>query len=156
LIENGIRDEDVIIIDLRSNMGGSASRGFRWLYELLGEAVPSISLTLISHIERDDFLFVDSGPPYDLDIFYGINHLNEHYFLFLNHPDRIIESGKTLIFLTDTNTASAAERFIGLSINMTNTLVIGRPTAGVAGFGGSDVSYLPNSGISFWIWLGDK
>jgi len=148
-----VRDEDVIIIDLRFNRGGHMTRGFHWLYELLGEAVPSSPLTLFKHVEGDGSLLANPELSYDPEIFYGVDHLNEYYYLFLNHPDRIVESEKTLIFLIGTNTASAAEYFVGLSMNMTNTLVIGRSTVGRAGFGAGVTLYLPNSGVNFGFGL---
>lgn len=149
-----VRDEPVIIMDLRGNIGGNGTFPLLWLHDLLGEIVPSNRILLVSGFESDQNAhrpqpFADL--PYEPEIFFGMEYLENGYFISSNHPPRIVESNTLIIFLTDRFTTSTAEGFIDWALSMTNTLVIGNPTAGILAFSGDFGGrlHLPNSGINF-------
>jgi len=164
-----LRDEPVIIIDIRQNMGGNGSLGADWLLILTEEFVP-FNFRAVSAANEKTGLFVNvfGGEDifyyaqYFMDYFgidmYGIYEaglvegewLDENTWAYGYLLDRIVHNEQLLIFLTDRVTASAAEIFADLAFNMENTLVVGQNTSGtlltnvtVSGL------MLPYSGLQF-------
>jgi len=158
-----LRNEPAIIVDLRGNEGGSNLLAARWFYLFTGEFIPKNSVGLTVETEElftwrlqtpsPDFI---SYPPLpneiserQIHIPLGDNHFvtypidpNEHNIMFAND--------QLLIILTDRYTASAAEKFVDMSFNIENTLVVGQNTAGAML---TNLCFpwlvLPNTGIEF-------
>ncbi|MCL2169749.1 MAG: S41 family peptidase [Defluviitaleaceae bacterium] len=150
-----LRDEPVIIVDVRSNGGGNGLLPLRWLYALTGEIVPSNYVGLQTRaFSPAAFDFnpenIFQNPLGVAEQFSSLESFGENYTLTNNHPDRLIEHDQKIIVLTDRFTGSAAEAFVDLTTNMANTLIIGTPTTGVLAF---DMTYpslfLPNTGLRF-------
>jgi len=153
-----LKDEPVVIIDLRSNEGGNPQLAMQFLHKLTDEIVPSnlLFITLGNYeylMTTYDNVLVDD-PHYasidDFKIYFcpGAAPLNDVYYLSSNLPDRLLSNEQLIILLTDRYTASAGEAFVDLSFNLTNSLVIGQNTAGVLEKSGTHASfYLPNSGV---------
>ncbi|MCL2397490.1 MAG: S41 family peptidase [Defluviitaleaceae bacterium] len=150
-----LRDEPVVIVDIRGNGGGNGFLPTRWLYALTGEIVPSNYVSLStweynpeSHAFDPENVF--QNPPGIVEKFMSAGPFGEGYTVSNNEPRRIIEREQMLILLTDRGTASAAEGFTDHAFNMTNTLVIGTSTGGVLAF---DMTYpqlyLSNTGTPF-------
>jgi hypothetical protein len=154
-----LADEPVIIVDIRSNGGGNGSLPRQWLHLLTGELIPSNAISLRAWDYLDFMQSVTQSTPYDF--FYIPEEIFRKYvnpFPFGNGytimdnepPDGIIYREQTLILLVDRFSASAAEIFTDLILNMTNTLIIGSNTGGALNF---DLTFgnlwLPRSGIHF-------
>jgi len=149
-----LRDERLIIVDMRGNPGGDSSLPVRLIYELTGEiCFPNfIGLSTLETLEwlTDMYSF-----------YYNWAYLDDGYIMVNKGPREIIEREQKMIILIDRFTASAAEVFVDSSFNMTNTLVMGTPSAGNMAFGGAHNFVLPNTGIAFgfgrtvYIWPDD-
>ena len=151
-----LKDEPVIIIDIRSNVGGSSILPAKFLHRLLDELVPSNCVTLELGSQQD-YLDMWAAAPSDNPWYIPIDEVNMYYPTIpfgeshhvSNHtPDAIIINKPLLILLTDRFTYSAAERFIDLSLNLKNCLIIGQNTGGMIQTTGGPGFYLPNSGIT--------
>ncbi|MCL2573641.1 MAG: S41 family peptidase [Defluviitaleaceae bacterium] len=150
-----LRYEPVVIVDIRGNIGGNSLLPVRWLHTLTGEIVPSNFVSLNTQ-EYDPALFEFNpnnqfqNPPDTWSYFRAFEPFGDGYTLSHNEPRRIVQREQTLILLTDRGTLSAAEAFVDMAFNITNTLVIGTATAGMLAF---DATYsnlfLPNTGIAF-------
>jgi hypothetical protein len=152
-IAEEIRNAPVAIMDLRGNPGGSAVLPLRWLYSLTDEIVPPNSVQFGVRIDYED---VETPT----DTWWYVSEKNMHRYLPLldlengfftreTPPDILLEREQLLIILTDRSTASAAEFFVDLTMNITNTLVIGTNTAGMLNFGSNQVKTLYRSGMPF-------
>jgi len=151
-----VRDEPVVIVDLRGNGGGGTMIATRWLYAITGELVsnnymgvgPVLDFGPLSDAMEDGTISQET-----LDrIEYYSSHIesmvfdNDHWATHIE-PRRIISREQMMIFLTDRNIASAAEGFIDISFNLENTLVIGQATSGTMMADGGLRTVLPNSGL---------
>ena len=141
-----LRNEPVIIVDIRSNSGGCLFLPMRWLQSLTGQVVTSSFLRLDNVESAWDL----SGYNTDINTFFVPERIGEHHILSFNRPREIVSNKQTLILLTDRFTASAAEGFTDLMFGLENSLVIGQNTGGAFL---ADLSYtelaLPNSGVTF-------
>ncbi|MCL2249360.1 MAG: S41 family peptidase [Oscillospiraceae bacterium] len=154
-----LADEPIIIVDIRSNGGGYGGLPRQWLHLLTGELIPSNYISLRAWDYTDFMQSVAQSTP---DNFF---HISEETFIkYMNPapfgdgytimdkepPDRIVYREQVLILLVDRFSASAAEAFTDLILNMTNTLIIGSNTNGTLNF---DLTFgslwLPRSGIHF-------
>jgi len=149
-----LRDEPVLIVDLRRHIGGCRIMPLRWFYALTGELVPTnfvglqIDVDFTSELSFYDNNYVNA--PEVEAFFLGFESFAQGYNVFFNRPDRIIDNEQIIIVLTDRHSRLAPEIFVDLAMNMSNTLVIGNATAGASRFGGfDDPSFLPNSNIAF-------
>jgi len=146
-----LKDEPVVIVDIRSNEGGNGLLPLMWLHILAGEVVPTnfVALSVDKCIERpEEWLATHHVCDEDLAAYLHADVLNDQYFISFAHPDRIVSNDQIIILLVDRFTASAGEVFVDLMFSMENTLVIGQNTAGVLltnSFGAP--MFLPNSGI---------
>jgi len=161
-----LKDEEIIIIDLRSNQGGYDVLAKMWLYSLTGESIPGNYIYLWRHIvppdsgiderllelekilqqQREGFL---NSPYIGLALpFSQYSPLGENWIVsYLT--DRIVSNDKLIVLLIDRYTLSAGEVFTDLLFNMENTLVIGQNTGGCLITSGSMNYYLPYSNIRF-------
>ena len=152
-----VQDEPVVIVDLRSNGGGNGVLPYMWLYALTGEYIPSNNLSLgvnlfagdLFHSTPANNIFYQSEE--NIQRFIPRKGLSDYFILMGGDPpDRIIEREQLLIVLTDRHTASAAEAFVDLAMNISNTLIIGTNTGGVLNFSGSGFNTsMLRSGIPF-------
>jgi len=161
-----LKDEPIVIIDLRGNEGGHMILNKMFLHALLGETVPSNSIHLGTvsnmYLESRITLPPDINPPRswsgidDIDIpFFPHDVYDFHYpkVPFGNHhyiyiPDRrVVPNDRLILLLVDRVTASAGEDFTFRILNMENTLVIGENTSGTHLTTNNRNLYLPNSGM---------
>ncbi|MCL2404189.1 MAG: S41 family peptidase [Defluviitaleaceae bacterium] len=157
-----LRDEPVVILDIRSNIGGNSLLVAQLMYDLTGEVVPTSSLTLnIGDIDHSMFMhsLVPSYEPFylpvsDINKFrpamaFGNNHYITHY-----GPRRVVPNDMLLVVLVDRHTMSASETIVELALNLENTLVVGQNTAGATQKTGGQNYYLPYSGLPVSFGLG--
>ena len=149
---NELRDKPIFIIDLRGNFGGTGSLPLNWFYELLNQNVPSTYVSLLAiciDVQRNFF----RGPTHDAAIInrFRPSRMFDDNHRYVNYPPRnIVQNNQLIIILVDRHSASAAEWMTDLAFNITNTLVIGQNTAGVALSGFTSWSFiLPHSRIKF-------
>jgi len=149
-------DEPVVIIDVRSSIGGNGLLPGQFLHRLLGETVSTSSVILhlgnhqqamdgLAAIPKDDPTY---RPISDFMTYLPSTPLGEWCFIFNYTPRRLVHNDQLIVFLTDRHTASAGETFIELALGMQNSLVIGQSTGGVSHKIGGPSFFLPNSGIA--------
>jgi hypothetical protein len=153
-----LKDEPVVIVDVRSNGGGNGVLPMQWLHRLTGELVPSNSVWLWAQSFEDlhEMFAAESpftNPSYvnleDRMLYMRLEAFGEFYTIFSNHPDRIVPNEQLIIVLTDRFSGSAAEVFADLTLNMENALIIGTNTYGSLRADYVATWALPNSGLPF-------
>lgn len=157
-IAEELRDEPVIIVDIRSNRGGNGMLPQQWLHILLGEIVHGNhigvrvgSYSSLRHaIFRSSYfsqfhVIYEEFRRYLPFVAYGDNHI-----IMGDVSQEIVENDQLIILLTDRFTASAGDGFADAMLSIENTLIIGHNTFGVLF---TDMYYsqlaLPNSGLNF-------
>jgi len=162
-----LRDEPVVIVDIRSNSGGMSILSIKWLYLLTGEIIHGNYITLVNWDYYMDYHWEPWGDSPDINPFYfseddwdELAFLTDDYgnfnnFLVSNMGERrIIERDQILILLVDRHTSSAGEMFADMVFNIKNTLVIGQNTSGTLL---TDLAYpelrLPYSGIQLGLGM---
>jgi len=138
-----LQNEPAIIIDLRENFGGNALLARRWLYNLVGEFVPTSGIMLVAE-DYEYFISwrIEEANP-DNPFYQPMCEIRQqevhlplgdyHTVIYPTCPSRtnaVVPNDQIIIFLTSRRTASAAEDFIDMAFHMENTLVIGQNTAG--------------------------
>lgn len=153
-----LRGEDVIIIDIRSNGGGNGILPVKWMYTLTGQLVPSNSIWLSTEAYHPQGIVVTGTPETnqfyisadDIAAFFDPGGFNGFSTRRATAPRRIVENDQLLILLVDRFSASAAEAFADLFLNIENALIIGQNTAGIYN---TDLTFpslsLPHSGLPF-------
>jgi len=157
-----LRDEPVVILDLRSNEGGTPVLSPKWMYLLTGEVVRENFIQLRNWDMELEYPWTpwgdtpETNPSYfsyeDMEnLEFLLCEVSINGFSVRNLTERhIVEREQVLIVLVDRYTGSAGDAFADLAFNVENTLVIGQNTAGVLI---SDMAYpllrMPNSGIPF-------
>jgi len=154
-----LKNEDKIIIDIRSNKGGHVELGLIWLYLLLDEIVPTSMIRVVieeaqskvSESIMDEIMYQYSTSPYieAMDIIRGSDHIfsiSDYHYVEM-FPDKTIPNDKLIILLIDNNVQSSAEAFTNQILNIENTLIIGTNTYGSLITSGTDKFYLPYSGL---------
>ena len=147
-----LRDEPVVILDLRSNGGGNGFLPLKWLAAWTGSPVTSNYRELM-YLSMEDLLSDSPENPYytspeDWKNIADAAALDDHYVEANRQPDAFVDSDSLLIILTGKNTASAAEIFVDAARNVENTLIIGQNTYGMLTSNAYTVMYLPNSGVA--------
>ena len=151
-----LQNEPVVIIDLRSNMGGNNLLSAQFLHRLTGEIIPSNSVILnIGNHQQSMEGLAAAMPSYhplyrpieDFKVYHPTTPLGEGHFVWNYTADRLVPNEQLIVFLTDRYTMSAGEGFIDFSLNLQNSLVIGQNTGGVFRKTGGPAYFLPNSGI---------
>ena len=158
-----LRNEPVIIVDIRSNGGGNGLLPIRWLHILLGEIVPG-NHWVIEGISYNDFTNAIRNQPRRNPFNNTYEHfrtystpepMGDYHTLLRTYPDRLVSNAPLLILLTDRGTASASEAFADMAFNLDNALVIGQNTGGALHTNMTfPRRYLPNSGIPFGLGRG--
>lgn len=157
-----LRYEPIVILDLRSNMGGCPALPLKWMYLLVGEVVRENSVSLSNWNINYEYPWEPYGGTPETNPFYlSYEDFENLQFLTLstdingfgvtNLVERqILERDQILIVLVDRHTSSAGELFVDLAFNVENTLVIGQNTAGRLLVDGSyPLLQLPNSRLDF-------
>ena len=147
-----LRSEPVVIIDVRSNTGGSNLLPIHFFYNLIGEQLSSTSITLHSW---DTYEYLGYVTPQFTSRFTGrrvslpVKVIGPYHVAISYTPHRIVQNDNLIIILTDRHTASAGEHLAELALGMGNALIIGQNTAGIARTMQGNTFYMPNSGLSF-------
>ncbi|MCL2424996.1 MAG: S41 family peptidase [Oscillospiraceae bacterium] len=156
-----LSDESVVILDLRSNSGGTAILPLKWMYLITGEVVNGNYINLGNWSVEHEYPWTPHGDTPETNPFYfsdedlevlapviiepTIINGNNVYNLSDRH---IVEREQVLVVLVDRHTSSAGEYFVDLVFNVENTIVIGQNTFGVLTV---DAAYphlrMPNSGM---------
>ena len=154
-----LQNEEVVIVDVRSNGGGNGVLPRKWLHSLTGEVVPTNFVSL--HVRNYPMLMYmlehhtsPEGAFYipfdDLLMYMPAAPMGAHHTIMDNTPNRMVQNNQLLILLIDRYSASAAEGFADMLFNMENTLIIGQNSGGVLH---TDLTYpilnLPRTGLSF-------
>ena len=158
-----VREEPIIILDLRSHGGGHPEVFYLWQYIVLGDfnflnSMNSRSgLYPRSHI-RNLIIRTPNGtspPPasfvsrIDQNINLSINGHDIRGFADVNLANIRDDKNPLLIVLVDSRTASGGEQSLISILGIDNTLVIGNDTWGVFVTHAGNFLTLPNSGIEF-------
>jgi len=146
-----VRDEPVIILDLRNNLGGNTSLPTQWLYTLLDEHVPPsyhVLSVLNYYVAIERFGQTGTGDIFDHREYYV--PFDDNHIIHVVPEDKIVSNNQLLIVLTNRYVFSAAEVMVNLMFNVENTLIVGQNTGGaMLTTGGAWRMMLPYSGISF-------
>jgi len=158
-----LQDEDVIIIDIRTNLGGSGELGRIWFYMLTGNIIPGGHVGIYTHgitppnaMESLPKHWYQYFNPLDetieyfdawAEIFDQFSQIDDYHTMDFVHATPGFSNDTLLILLIDRFSSSAAEFFTSHVLNMENTLVIGQNTGGVLLTSGFHSLHLPNSGL---------
>jgi len=158
-----LRNESVIIVDVRSNSGGNNLLSVQFLHRLTGEVVPTNSVIFQSgsHAQHIAGIEAQTGdephfrPPADFALYHPTKPLSVGHFVWNYTPRRIIENETLVVLLVDRYTMSAGEGFADFVLNLENSLIIGQNTAGVMlTTAAPAAAFLPNSGVPVSIGTG--
>ena len=150
-LADDVRDEPVVIVDVRSNMGGLPLLPMMWLYNFLGEVVPT-NYIAITHMNTDMEHITHQTWIYSAFTctFSAAERIGDYHVLSFATPRRIVPNEQLIILLTDRLSASASESFTDALFNVENTLIIGQNTMGALLTDGMSIPiFLPNSGATF-------
>ncbi|MCL2202962.1 MAG: S41 family peptidase [Defluviitaleaceae bacterium] len=157
-IAEEVRDEPVIIIDIRGNGGGNGSLASQWMHIVLGEIVPAnfMGLQMRNYYALREVMKAQSYessfyiPFAVFETYNPTMPLGDYHLLSHPHPHHIVENERLFVLLTDRYAGSAGDSFASMMLNIENTLIIGHNTAGVLH---TDMTYprlfLPRSGLQF-------
>lgn len=148
-----LKDEPILILDLRSNGGGNTMLSMEWLQTYTQQPVTT-NYTSIKYWSHPDMLAFAENTDNQYYSSYesmteigGIEPISEHYMKSNAQPDQFYQNDQLLIILTGKNTASAAETFVDMAHNIENTLIIGESTYGMMVSNAYVVIELPNTHI---------
>jgi hypothetical protein len=104
-----LREEPVVIIDIRSNMGGNNLLAAQFLHRLTGEIVPtnSVILNLGNHQQLMDALadMPSDSPIYrpldDFQTYHPTIPFDDGHHIFNYTPDRLVPNEQLIVFLID-------------------------------------------------------
>jgi hypothetical protein len=164
-----LHEENIVILDIRSNTGGNPYLSQMWLKLFIGEDIPNNYIGLFTEptaadmtIEEEIELLALAGVfQYDSDSPF---HELAEYFRALNQPKpfsdyhsikntipkSVVSNDKLIILLVDNYTGSAGEGFVDYILSIENTLIIGQNTEGVFQMSGTFFPFfLPHSKLRF-------
>jgi len=148
-----LRDEPIIIIDLRGNVGGNGILPTQWLYYLLDEIVPHnfVKLTPMDYYAYREFTGIDAMLPTEVEvsIFSTISPLDDNHTISGFPTGSLVENNQLIILLIDRLVGSAGEAMVDLAFSIENTFVIGQNTHGALICVGDARRTMPGSGIPF-------
>ena len=151
-----LKDEPVLIIDLRRNGGGNGLLPQMWYEAYTGSYITPNHYNLF-RMDMYNAFGVERNEP-DPESFYYIpadvndyytkpETINESWILENGEPREVIDNDRLLIILTSKGTASAADNFTDLAFNLENTLVIGSNTTGMFTSAAAIGVKMPESGM---------
>lgn len=148
-----LKDEPVLILDLRSNGGGNLLLSMKWLQNYTQQPVTT-NYTSIKYWSQQEMIEFSENTE---NIYYntyesmtelgGMEPISEYYLKSNAQPDSFVSNDRLLVILTGKNTASAAETFVDIAHNIENTLIIGESTYGMLVSNAYVVIELPGSRI---------
>ena len=137
-----LRNEEIFIIDLRGNSGGSSLFGQQWLKNYTNGEFDKEELDLF-HIGM-------AGESYKqlLEIPYELETENGWILYIGNNTRKELIKNENLIFvLIDESIASASENFVGVLQVLENVILVGRNTGGYTHIGNTIAMFLPYTEI---------
>lgn len=147
-VEAGARmaQEDVALLDLRGNRGGSSEYPFQWFGAFTGQepvrreayANRLSPLAVTARQKENPELRLQPAPPEGL---WQTGSWSGQW---------VQNDGTTLLVLIDADVASAAESCVEYLRTLDNVLFIGTNTRGCSAVGNVSTKYLPHSGISLY------
>ena len=164
---NKAENEDVVIIDIRGNIGGNSFGVYEWFKNFI-EKTPNekftimsltslINNTLIKRAFEENTTIENTQDSISKSILYQRNNIlelansneNKWYIEKLENKNNSLIKNNTKVFvLIDSNTSSSGEAFIGLLKNIENVILVGTNTSGVLISEASVECVLPNSKIN--------
>ena len=159
----GLKDEDLIIIDLRNNIGGNLINIEEWFKGFTGEVLKKdiIESGLYTNtsvdLSRNKFEIKESEP--ESVKFMCLKEISTYekqkYFPGWSPIEyeefKPIETHNDIVVLIDKNTSSAAEFFIHYLKKLDNVTLVGTNSNGCMLTGNSNSAHLPNSKIPLYI-----
>lgn len=162
----GLRNEEMIIVDLRNNTGGHDNICSMWLYSLTGGTMVPRSVGYISYISRMNEYIISSNAE-AVDDLHSRLDFHKEYPEFMDiltqrttyqsgniyavSPDEgFAEYDGTIFVLFNKHTVSAGELALFEFENMSNVVFVGMNSNGCLLTGGTNAAapvYLPNSGL---------
>jgi len=151
-----LRDEDLFILDLRGNTGGSTEYVRGWVrelsskpdYEYWGWGAIDLRTQTSHRIKKNTELFLGFDGEWVDERFYPTDKgWSEVYY----REPRRIENDVLIFVLIDEKIASAGEAFVLALREMENVVFVGSNTAGGFNIGNYSFFNLPNSGVFFQI-----
>lgn len=144
-----LKNEPVMLLDLRSNGGGNGALPLKWLQAYTGEIVTNnfysvkYATKLVEGSRPGGSCYIS---PKTLSELMGMRDIGSGLTLSKGQPDVFIENDNLIVAIIGGNTGSAAESFVDLLYNVRNALLIGDPTAGcLLGDGAHSTHKLPCS-----------
>ena len=156
-----LRKEQVMIVDLRSNTGGSSAASVKWWetyteHEVTANFIRILLGNLQDWLKRswntDSDTYVSAQT---MQKTMGFKFASKYYTAMYSQQDMFVENHELLIILTSKRTASAAEHFTDIAHNVENTLIIGENSAGCM-FGSSIPSPLELPNTHLRLTFGDS
>ena len=164
---NKAKNEDVVIIDIRGNIGGNSFGVYEWFKNFI-EKTPNekftimsltslINNTLIKRAFEENTTIENTQDSISKSILYQRNNIlelansneNKWYIEKLENKNNSLIKNNTKVFvLIDNHTASSGEAFIGLLKNIENVIFVGTNTSGLGISDATNECILPNSKIT--------
>lgn len=137
------RESDVIILDIRSNGGGSDSYAYGFFTNLTGERPEINEIGLFRRSKLTDAL---NNNPWDVDVEAGKYHVETTVY-----DKELLKNDIPIIVLTDDLCGSAGESVIKAARSYENVMVVGSNSSGYQLSGNAMKITLPNTGIQAYI-----
>lgn len=147
---NMVRDERVVIVDLRLNSGGNPVISLKWLNAFTGQRVSTNIYRIYPwKIRHDENFYKNPVSKESFEDFLGYQEIGPTA-IDGTIDDVYIKNDRFLIVLMSKQTASAAETFIDAAYNIENVLFIGENSYGcLRTDSGRAMLKMPNSKFTF-------
>jgi len=140
-----LRDEPVLILDLRGHGGGTAIYALDWVWQYTGQ-MPGQAL--FYSVRPSTETLGELIPPLEQILTSDQLELVQDWGAFLEDPEQgMIQNENLLIVLIDNAVASTGDMFVGYLRQLENVLIVGANTGGVLVTGDVTVVPLPYSRI---------
>ena len=161
---NKAKNEDVVIIDIRGNIGGSFGSPFGWfkfftrknpeikeyhfvLASLINNSLMKTAFKEIIELEVPLITLI-GNKSYDLRQILNGNENKWYIEIPKNKENTLIKNNTKVFVLIDNNTASSGETFVRILKDIENVIFIGTNTSGVKISDATNECILPNSKIT--------
>lgn len=130
-----VKDDPVVIVDLRYTCGGNEALSYKWFEKLTGQKV-STNYYCVLRQGVDQAVYSPNTYTYNsyetLTDILGRQNIDGRMDYSISHttPDLFADNDKLLIILTSKAVASGGETFIDMAHNVRNVLIIGENTGG--------------------------